>query len=164
MHIYPIFSGYLKATISTHAGHPYFKLICRYLAPSVLLVIFIIVPNTSFVWFLFNRFKDSTTLNVVSLSKILLVCPNPATVPVLQHNNIPKESLFENIWMVDKKGYETCTADTSRSGTRLLKTCDKPLDLKYLQIVFQFYSATPSGLEFVPGKEYYFISKILFLS
>ena len=122
-----------------------------------------ILCSDCLIQFLRNRFKENATLNVLSLSKILLVCPNPATVPILQHDNVPKESLYENIWMVDKEGYETCTVDTSRKHNRLLKVCDKPLELTYLEIVLQLFSATLNGLEFIPGREYYFISELMSL-
>lgn len=94
------------------------------------------------------------------MSRINIVCPNPALVPAKIQNTIPKEQLFENLWIVDKASYDGCIVDTSKSTNRLVMKCDDPLILNYYTMVFQQFSATPDGLEFQPGQSYYFIGEI----
>ena len=101
-------------------------------------------------------------MNVVPESKLNLVCPNPANVPTTLYESVPREQMYENLWIVDRTGYESCSVDTSRSGNRLLRLCDSPLKLAYYTLVFQMFSATANGLEFKPGNTYYFIGNILF--
>ena len=94
------------------------------------------------------------------MSKIKIVCPNPAMIPAPVMGNIPREEMYENLWMVNRQAYDNCTINSSNQN-RLLMKCDTPLHLRYFTIVFQRFSAVgPSGLEFEPGKEYYFIGKI----
>ena len=65
--------------------------------------------------------------------------------------------MYENVWLVDEQGYNTCTVDPTKH--RLLKLCDNPDSLNYLEIVFQHYTPLPNGLKFDRGKVYYFIGK-----
>lgn len=95
------------------------------------------------------------------MSRINIVCPNPALVPAKLLNTIPKEQLYENLWIVDKSSFDACSVDTSNLANRLVMKCDKPLNINYYTIVFQQFSANANGLEFTPGKEYYFIGKYL---
>ncbi|KAK3751860.1 hypothetical protein QZH41_009670, partial [Actinostola sp. cb2023] len=92
------------------------------------------------------------------MSRINIVCPSPALVPDKILNTIPKEQLYENLWIVDKPSYDACAVDISKNTNRLVKKCDDPLNINYYTIVFQQFSATANGLEFTPGKEYYFIA------
>lgn len=94
------------------------------------------------------------------MSKIKIICPNPAMIPAPVMGNIPREEMYENLWMVNRQAYDNCTINSSNQN-RLLMKCDTPLHLRYFTIVFQRFSAVgPSGLEFEPGKEFYFIGKI----
>ena len=88
-----------------------------------------------------------------------LVCPNDVTVMDALQDNTPKELLYENLWLVDNKSYDTCAVNSSIKSNRLLIKCDEPLKLKYFSLVFQQYSGTEWGLEFTPGRAYYFIGK-----
>ena len=64
-------------------------------------------------------------------------------------------NLYENLWFVSKSSYESCKV---RGGMdRAITKCDSPLELRYETIVFQRYTAAEDGLQFLPGKEYYFI-------
>ena len=63
--------------------------------------------------------------------------------------------LYENLFMVDKAGYDSCNATV---GLNILY-CNNPVDYKYTTIVFQPRSANAYDPEFEEGKEYYFISK-----
>lgn len=95
------------------------------------------------------------------MSKIKIVCPNPAMIPIALEGSIPMEELYENLWMVDKQAYDACATDSS---DRILMRCDTPLQLRYFTIVFQRFSAVgPDGLEFEPGKEYFFIGNDIYI-
>lgn len=96
------------------------------------------------------------------MSRINIVCPSPALVPIKLLNTIPKEQLYENLWIVDKSSYDACSVDTSKYSNRLVMKCNNPLNMNYFTMVFQQFSASPNGLEFTPGKEYYFIGENTF--
>lgn len=94
------------------------------------------------------------------MSKVKIVCPNPAMIPIAVEGSIPLEKMYENLWIVDEQAYETCVIETTKPQNRILMKCDSPLQLRYFTVVFQRYSAVGAdGLEFEPGKEYYFIGK-----
>ena len=106
-------------------------------------------------------------MNVLVNSKLNIICPNPASVLTEQESSLPEEQMYENMWIVDKQEYDTCTVNTSVSSylsNRNLLKCQSPLQLKYYEMVFKPYSALPGGLEFTPGKKYYFIgiSRVVF--
>lgn len=91
-------------------------------------------------------------------SKLYIVCPNPATVLTEQGSSIPREQLYENMWIVDKYEYDACRVNTSMStflSNRNLLRCDTPFELKYFEMVFRPNSMW--GLEFQPGRRYCFI-------
>jgi len=80
-------------------------------------------------------------------------------IPTAIEGSIRLEELYENLWIVDKQAYDTCAVNTSNYGNRILMKCDTPLKLQYFSIIFQRFSAVgPDGLEFEPGKEYFFIA------
>ena len=100
-------------------------------------------------------------INVLQNSKLNIVCPNPASVLDEQDESIPQEQMYENMWIVDKHEYDTCTVNTSVpsfSANKKLLSCNSPLKLKYYPLVFRAFSAT-RGLEFASGTKYYFIGK-----
>ena len=70
--------------------------------------------------------------------------------------------MYENMWIVDKQEYDTCSVNTSVLGdplvNRNLMICRNPLQLSYYEMVFRSKSP-PGGLEFTPGITYYFIGK-----
>ena len=104
------------------------------------------------------RFQTNYSIAVLPMSKIKIVCPNPAMIPIPVEGSTPKEELYENLWMVDKQAYDACVVDPARYANKLLMKCNTPLQLRYFTIVFQRFSAVgPDGLEFEPGKDYYII-------
>lgn len=113
-------------------------------------------------WKSLFRFKNNVEINVYQHSKLNIVCPNPASVLEERKASIPQEQMYENMWIVDKHEYDTCTVNTSVvsfSQNKLL-SCNSPLKLKYYTMVFRSYS--PPGdiyTVFVPGTKYYFIGK-----
>ncbi len=60
------------------------------------------------------------------------------------------------IYNVSKEEFEDCRITQPRP--RVIAVCDKPFELKYVTITFRSFTPTPGGLEFKPGKDYYFIS------
>ena len=112
-----------------------------------------------------HRFKNNVEINVLQHSKLNIVCPNPASVLDEQQGSIPQERMYENMWIVNKHEYDTCTVNTSVSSfsaSNKLLSCNSPLQLKYYPMVFRSYSAVLGGIEFVPGTKYYFIGKFCF--
>ena len=67
----------------------------------------------------------------------------------------------ENMWIVDKSEYDTCTVNASVSSlllaSRNIFNCRNPSQLRYFEMVFRSHSPTPGGLEFSPGKKYYLL-------
>ena len=104
--------------------------------------------------FRFDYLGDSAR-NVMLFDKLPIVCPSLGHYPVRRDDVYSKDSLYENLFLVDKAGYDTCNATT---GYQILY-CDKPLENKHTTVVFQSRSADPSVPLFLQGKEYYFISK-----
>ena len=106
-------------------------------------------------------FNSSTgyTEEVTPFSKICLVCPNPATITRETNQNIEKDRMFENMWIVDKHSYDTCTINQSIASNKLLLNCDTPSSLTYYTIVFQIFSPTTNEVLFQPGETYYIICK-----
>ncbi|CAH3103745.1 unnamed protein product [Pocillopora meandrina] len=97
--------------------------------------------------------NGDSVLNVLPMSKLHIVCPNPSTVLKKVRDNTPKDKLYENVWIVSRDNYDSCSTDSSK-GSRLLQRCTTPLALKYYTLVFQRFSAVSSQV-FNPGREYY---------
>ncbi|XP_045530728.1 ephrin-A4-like, partial [Pieris brassicae] len=60
------------------------------------------------------------------------------------------------IYNVSKEEYDTCRI--TNPNPRIIAICDKPHKLMYFTITFRPFTPQPGGLEFLPGKDYYFIS------
>ncbi|XP_025831164.1 ephrin-B2a [Agrilus planipennis] len=60
------------------------------------------------------------------------------------------------IYNVSKEEYETCRI--TNPTPRIIAVCDKPYKLMYFTITFRPFTPQPGGLEFLPGRDYYFIS------
>lgn len=60
------------------------------------------------------------------------------------------------IYNVSREEYENC--QITSPNPRVIAICDKPHDLIYFTITFRSFTPTPGGLEFKPGKDYYFVS------
>ena len=105
-------------------------------------------------YFRFQYLGDSAR-NVMLFDKLPIVCPSLAQYPVRREDVYSKDRLYENLFLVDKAGYDNCNATT---GHKIL-FCDKPLDNIHTTLVFQSTSADPLNPLFHRGNEYYFISK-----
>lgn len=69
----------------------------------------------------------------------------------------PKDSGEEHvIYSVDREEYEGCRVRGARP--RIVAVCNRPERFMYFTITFRSFTPTPGGLEFRPGREYYFIS------
>lgn len=60
------------------------------------------------------------------------------------------------IYNVSKEEYDTCRI--TNPNPRIIAICDKPHKLMFFTITFRPFTPQPGGLEFLPGKDYYFIS------
>ena len=109
----------------------------------------------------FDKNQSYYKLSVLPKSSIYFVCPNPTNIFETTKMSIPKEELNENLWIVDKDSFETCNIDRNKTENKLLKQCiwnSAHCIQPYRKIIFQSYSGTKSGIAFIPGHEYYFIS------
>ena len=107
---------------------------------------------------MYVRFEHlgDTARKVMPFDKLSITCPNLVEYPIKRDNFYSKDLLYENVFMVDKQGYDSCNAT---SGLKIL-SCDNPVELgKHTTIVFQPRSANANDPEFEQGEEYYFISK-----
>ncbi len=68
-------------------------------------------------------------------------------------------TLYENLWHVNKDGYDKC--EVNKDG-KLLLVCDNPSKPKSFKFSFHPIYSTEEP-RFVPGKHYYFISKCFVL-
>ena len=113
----------------------------------------------AFVFFSF-RFShlNNNARKVLLFDKLSIRCPNLMDYPTERDNVYPKDQLYENLFMVDKKGFDSCNATL---GLKLL-SCDNPdVPGRHVTVVFQPQSANENDPKFVEGEEYYFISKCL---
>lgn len=60
------------------------------------------------------------------------------------------------VLQVSKEEYETCRI--TNPSPRVIAICDKPFKTMYFTITFRPFTPQPGGLEFHPGRDYYFIS------
>ena len=60
------------------------------------------------------------------------------------------------IYSVSKEEYESCRIKTR--NPRIIAQCTRPHELMFFTISFRSFTPTPGGLEFKPGRDYYFIS------
>jgi len=60
------------------------------------------------------------------------------------------------IYNVSRDEFENC--QITNPNPRVIAICDKPHELIYFTITFRSFTPTPGGLEFRPGKDYFFIS------
>ena len=60
------------------------------------------------------------------------------------------------IYSVSKEEYQSCRITTP--NPRVIAICNKPHELMYFTITFRSFTPTPGGMEFKPGRNYYFIS------
>ncbi|XP_011498249.1 PREDICTED: ephrin-B3-like [Ceratosolen solmsi marchali] len=76
--------------------------------------------------------------------------------PVYQPGTYDDEAEKYIIYNVSKEEYETCRI--TNPSPRVIAICDKPFRTMYFTITFRPFTPQPGGLEFHPGRDYYFIS------
>lgn len=76
--------------------------------------------------------------------------------PVYAPDTFEEDAEKYIIYNVSKEEYDTCRI--TNPNPRIIAICDKPLKLMYFTITFRPFTPQPGGLEFLPGKDYYFIS------
>ncbi len=60
------------------------------------------------------------------------------------------------IYLVDREEYEMCRI--TNPNPRVIAMCDDPSQVKSFTITFRSFTPVPGGMEFKPGRDYYFIS------
>ena len=76
--------------------------------------------------------------------------------PLYQRGTLPEEMETYIIYSVNKEEYDSCRIMSP--NPRVIAQCTKPHELMYFTITFRSFTPTPNGMEFHPGKDYYFIS------
>ena len=104
-------------------------------------------------------YLGSSARKVMPFDKLSLICPNTVEYPIKRRDSYSRDELYENIFMVDKRGYDNCNAT---GGFKIL-LCDNPMACRHTTLVFKQVSASAEDPEFHPGREYYFISKDIYL-
>ena len=85
------------------------------------------------------------------------ICPNTATVLQKSLVRIQPADMYENLWLLyNKTAIDKCDASLDPTR-RLLLSCNTPMQLKFLPVLFAQFSAEPNGLIFEGGRSYYFI-------
>ena len=117
--------------------------------------------------FSFRQLKETYNTNMTKefFMKVLphngvnIVCPNDMAVNDWLGNQLP-DRMYENMWMVDKHGYDNCMVNDKTNPTmnKQILRCDDPNIIKYK--TFELYNeySTEEPM-FAPGHHYYFICK-----
>ncbi|XP_019622662.1 PREDICTED: ephrin-B2-like [Branchiostoma belcheri] len=79
--------------------------------------------------------------------KVDIVCPRV-------FNRSRQDPQYNTLYQVQEDGYVHCDA----SQGKMLLRCDKPFQDNRFTMLFQEFSPSPFGLEFKPGRDYYYIS------
>ena len=98
---------------------------------------------------------------VKPFGKLYFVCPNIALWNDMSSTGPQLSMMHENLVLVDKKGYETCTINKTRDPlrNRVILKCDGDASkLKYMQETFSRHRADQDRMKYHQGKTYYFIS------
>ena len=98
-------------------------------------------------------------IKVLPYTAMNIVCPSDVIMNTWRTRPPYVLTLHENLWHVDKAGYDRC--EVNKEG-KLLLVCNNPSKPKKLQFSFHpIYSSEEP--RFAPGRHYYFISKFLML-
>nr|XP_058949597.1 ephrin-B2-like isoform X1 [Pocillopora verrucosa] len=101
----------------------------------------------------FNNLHERTR-NVMEFDQLSIICPTLVDYPIKRTTTYLKDLLYENVYMVDKKGFDKCNA----TGGLSVLSCNDPVGHIYYRVVFQPHTVNPNDPKFEKGKEYYFIS------
>lgn len=103
-------------------------------------------------------FKTNATKNVLLGSRIYIVCPHTVLVPADVSKPLHVEDMFENVWIVDKEGYNSCTVNTTNPRHKHWLNCNATSTLRHRNIIFDNWGSVDQGYIFDPGQEYYVIA------
>lgn len=80
--------------------------------------------------------------------QVNIICPvsKPGTVYPERHV----------VYSVTKEEFDSCRITNPKP--RIVALCNDPFGVRYFTHTFRSFTPTPGGLEFLPGREYYFIS------
>ena len=95
-----------------------------------------------------NKRTEPLALSVQEYDQVNIICPvlKPGTREGEQHI----------IYSVEKEEFENCRIKNPMP--KIVAICNKPQLSLYFTLTIRSFSPTPGGLEFAPGKEYFFIS------
>ena len=99
---------------------------------------------------------------VKPFGKLYFVCPNIALWNDISSIGPQLSMMHENLMLVDKEGYETCTVNRTRDPhlNRVILKCDGDANqLESLQETFSPRRVDQHRMEYESGKTYYFICK-----
>ena len=112
-----------------------------------------------------NIYWNTTTMSTLQDGQPKLVVVNQGNAPT-QYDQVnlicpvykPGVTNTEKhiIYSVDKNEFDSCRVTNPRP--RIVAICNRPQTFMYFTITFRSFTPTPGGLEFRPGKDYYFIS------
>jgi len=89
-------------------------------------------------------------------SEFYFICPNSMLDVAKSESRLNKYDLFENIHMVNEKGFNECRID--RRDSLLLK-CDQSMKIRSLKFeLIMFHRMNWNGWSFKPNNTYYFIN------
>lgn len=91
----------------------------------------------------------------MAFDKLSIICPNLVEYPIKRDSSYSKDQLYQNVFLVDQKGYDNCNA----TGGHSILSCEDPVKYSHATIVFQPTTADINDPKYEQGKEYYFISK-----
>jgi len=112
-------------------------------------------------FFLLNSFRIDNNDHVIDVNKgnlnfeydqVHIICP------LYDSNANENETEKYIIYNVSKVEYETCRI--TNPNPRIIAICDKPYSVNLVTISFRPFTPQPGGLEFKPGKDYYFICEL----
>ncbi|CDW54799.1 Ephrin domain containing protein [Trichuris trichiura] len=104
---------------------------------------------SSATFLLANRYGP--TLDVQIGDRLNILCPYYSTPTAAT----PRLDAYLEIYRVPKDGYEKCMLS---EGSKIVGVCATPETVTPLTLVVREFTANPSGLEFKPGRRYYFIT------
>ena len=94
--------------------------------------------------------------------EIFFSCPNPVQKDWVSSVLTYHDFLYENMWVVSKKEFDSCTLDLSSSYTREMLRCDSGKDYtfcKYRKMRVRPIADGTNVIEFHPRNTYYLIGE-----
>ena len=100
---------------------------------------------------------DPAHIYVRPRAEMNFVCPHIALDTAASKYRLHRYYLYENIHLVSKRGFDTCTVDLPKS---LFMNCDKSERIYHIRYELMMFSIVMwNGWQFFPNNTYYFISK-----